>query len=139
MERKSVKSSNIAAIGYDKNAKVLEIEFKHGGIYYYKDVPENAYEAMLIVPSIGKFFHNNIRNGFKMEKGEWQKVDKKLPNIYICGKAGAGKTYAAKYLMEKCGYIQAKFAFPVYGLAYDYFHMDKKDRLLLQNMVIYSL
>lgn len=136
MERKNVKSSNIAAIGYNKNAKVLEIEFKHGGIYYYVDVPQNAADGIVNAPSIGKFFHANIRNGFKCTPGEWkqEQVEVVVPNIYICGKAGAGKTYAAKYLMEKCGYIQAKFAFPVYGLAYDYFRMDKKDRKLLQTI-----
>jgi len=133
MERKSVKSSNIRSMGYYKKAQVLEIEFNHGGIYYYKDVPLAAGEAIFKAPSVGKFFHANIKTVFKYEKGEWKTMTK-VPNIYICGKAGAGKTFAAKYLMDKCGYIQAKFAFPVYGLAYDYFKMDKKDRLLLQTI-----
>ena len=56
----------------------------------------------------------------------------KLPNIYFVGKAGAGKTYSAKHLIRKYKYRQAKFAFPVYNLAYNYFDMKDKDRKLLQ-------
>jgi hypothetical protein len=131
MERKSVKSSNIKSVGYSKAAKVLEVEFNHGGVYCYEDVPENAAVAMVKAPSIGKFFSANIKNGFKFKKGEYTEMTK-VPNIYICGKAGAGKTFTANHLIKEFGSIQAKFAFPVYGLAYDYFKMDKKDRNLLQ-------
>jgi len=56
----------------------------------------------------------------------------KLPNIYICGKAGAGKTYCANYLIKNYGYRRAKFAYPVYDIAYNYFDMKNKDRKLLQ-------
>lgn len=133
MKRTPVKSSNIRAIGYDKVAKVLEVEFNHGGTYYYKDVPANAVNALLKAPSIGRFFSTNIKNTFDFKKGEWEEEEEvKVPNFYICGKAGAGKTKTAEYLIKKFGSIQAKFAFPVYGLAYDYFKMDKKDRNLLQ-------
>jgi len=110
---------------------VLEVEFKHGGVYYFEDVPENTAKALIDAPSVGKFFSSNIKNTFKFQRGEREEMVK-VPNIYFCGKAGAGKTYSAKHLMKKFGAIQAKFAFPVYGLAYDYFRMDKKDRNLLQ-------
>lgn len=55
-----------------------------------------------------------------------------MRNVYFVGQAGAGKTYACNYLKRKYGYIQSKFAFPVYGIAKDYFGMKKKDRKLLQ-------
>ena len=47
-----------------------------------------------------------------------------------------GKTYTAQYLIEKCGYRQAKFAYPVYNIGYDYFDMSRntKDRELLQTI-----
>lgn len=57
---------------------------------------------------------------------------KKLPSVYLVGKAGAGKTYSANYLKETYGYVQSKFAYPVYNLAYNYFGMKGKDRRLLQ-------
>ena len=55
-----------------------------------------------------------------------------MKNIYFVGKAGAGKSYASKYLCEKYNYILAKFAYPVYHLAEDYCGMIQKDRKLLQ-------
>lgn len=56
----------------------------------------------------------------------------KLPNIYFVGKAGSGKTYSAKFMIEKYGYGVAKFAYPVYMIAEKYFNMKVKDRKLLQ-------
>lgn len=55
-----------------------------------------------------------------------------LPNVYFVGKAGAGKTYSAKHLIQSYGYVTSKFAYPVYGLATNYFGMVNKDRELLQ-------
>jgi len=57
---------------------------------------------------------------------------KNLPNIYFVGKAGCGKTYSAKFMIEKYGYGVAKFAYPVYMIAEKYFGMKEKDRKLLQ-------
>ena len=55
-------------------------------------------------------------------------------NLYFVGRAGAGKTYLCKYLIEKYGYVQAKMANSVYMIAQSYLGMpvDKKDRKLLQ-------
>lgn len=53
-------------------------------------------------------------------------------NIYLCGKAGVGKSVAAAYLTKKYNLTTAKFAYPVYNLAYNYFKMEGKDRKLLQ-------
>lgn len=55
-----------------------------------------------------------------------------MRSIYLCGKAGAGKSISADYLKKKYGFQTAKFAYPVYNLAYNYFNMQGKDRKLLQ-------
>lgn len=55
-----------------------------------------------------------------------------LPNIYFCGKAGAGKTYLCNYIMKNYKYTQSKFAYPVYQICRDYLNMTTKDRKLLQ-------
>lgn len=55
-----------------------------------------------------------------------------MKNIYLCGRAGAGKSVAADHLRKTYGFTTAKFAFPVYNLAYNYFNMQGKDRRLLQ-------
>jgi len=39
MKRQPVESSNLASVGYDAARQILEIEFNHGGIYQYYDVP----------------------------------------------------------------------------------------------------
>ncbi len=56
------------------------------------------------------------------------------PNVYMVGKAGAGKTYMANYLIKKYNYSRAKMANSVYMIAEKYLGMnpDKKDRNLLQ-------
>jgi len=61
MERQSVESSNLASIGYDAENEILEIEFNHGGIYQYFDVPENIYEELMNASSHGQYFDRNIK------------------------------------------------------------------------------
>lgn len=68
MERKSVESSNLASIGYDAENEILEVEFKHGGVYQYFDVPENVYEELMNADSHGIYFSANIRNDYECQK-----------------------------------------------------------------------
>lgn len=46
LERKSVKSTNLVSVKYDPKSKVLEIQFKSGGIYQYSNVPVEKYHAL---------------------------------------------------------------------------------------------
>ena len=64
MKRKIVDSSLLASIGYDKKEKILEVEFTHGGIYQYMDVPAEEYKALMSADSHGQYFIANIRNDF---------------------------------------------------------------------------
>jgi hypothetical protein len=69
MNRKSVESSNLASIGYDAVNKILEIEFNHGGIYQYFDVPENVYAELMNANSHGQYFDRNIKKaGYECQK-----------------------------------------------------------------------
>lgn len=69
MERQSVESSNLASIGYDAENEILEIEFNHGGIYQYFDVPENVYEELMSASSHGQYFDRNIKKaGYEFKK-----------------------------------------------------------------------
>ncbi len=67
MDHIPVESSNIAAIGYDKEAKRLEIIFKNHGIYAYSGVPEETYKAFLAAESLGSYFTWYIRGKFPTE------------------------------------------------------------------------
>jgi len=68
IKRIPVASSNIAAVGYDKEAHILEIEFHHGAIYQYVDVPEKVYEELMGSPSQGAYFLNEIKSKFKFQQ-----------------------------------------------------------------------
>jgi hypothetical protein len=58
-----VVSSNIAAAGYDKDTKTLQITFKNGMTYSYSDVPLAMYEGIFTSDSAGKFVREFIVKG----------------------------------------------------------------------------
>ncbi|MEK7152551.1 MAG: KTSC domain-containing protein [Patescibacteria group bacterium] len=64
MDRLLVNSSNIITVGYDKAAKILEIEFQSGNIYQYLEVPEPLYQGLMTASSKGQYFHDNILKEF---------------------------------------------------------------------------
>jgi len=68
MKRQQVESSNLASIGYDSKNEILEIEFNHGGIYQYFDVPENVYQELMNAGSHGKYFVANIKDDYEFQK-----------------------------------------------------------------------
>lgn len=68
MRRQSVKSSNIASIGYDETSEILEIEFLSGGIYQYLDVPNYVYEELMNAESHGKYFNAYIKDNYETKK-----------------------------------------------------------------------
>lgn len=68
MKRETVSSSNLASIGYDSENEILEIEFNHGGVYQYFNVPEEVYEELMSADSHGRYFSANIRNDYEYQK-----------------------------------------------------------------------
>ena len=68
IERTQVASSNIASVGYDKVSQILEIEFHHGAIYQYFDVPEKVFEELMSSPAMGSYFMNEIKSKFEYQK-----------------------------------------------------------------------
>ena len=63
-----VNSTNLSAVGYDSETKILTIEFNDRGLYEYYDVPQNIYNELMSVPSKGKFFHRFIRDTYRTVK-----------------------------------------------------------------------
>jgi hypothetical protein len=68
IERIQVASSNIASVGYDAVNKILEIEFHHGTIYQYLDVPKKVFEELMGSPAMGSYFMNEIKSRFKHQQ-----------------------------------------------------------------------
>jgi hypothetical protein len=60
----SVESSTLAAVGYDQDRKLLEIEFRSRAVYHYFDVPGGVHQALLSAPSKGSCFNRTIRGRF---------------------------------------------------------------------------
>ena len=60
-EMKNVDSSNIAAIGYDRELSELFVQYKNGMTYKYKEVPANIYERFLKAESKGKFMNEEVK------------------------------------------------------------------------------
>lgn len=61
MDHKPVESSNIESVGYDPDAKRLEVRFKGGQLWEYDDVDEATHADLLNADSVGKYFHAHIR------------------------------------------------------------------------------
>ena len=61
MKRVPVSSSNVLEVGYDGEAKTLEVEFKGGAVYHYADVPLANYEALLLADSVGSYLAAQIK------------------------------------------------------------------------------
>lgn len=68
IKRKAVESSNLAAVGYNARAKILDVEFVSGPVYRYFDVTKATYKALLKAESKGDYFYSNIRGKFRREK-----------------------------------------------------------------------
>ena len=62
MQRVPVDSSSIAALGYDPEGCVLEIEFRESGqIYRYFGVPAAEYAAFLSAESKGSYLNQEFK------------------------------------------------------------------------------
>lgn len=68
MNRQTVSSSNLAAVGYDPVQQVLEIEFHGSGLYQYSNVPVSIYQGLMNAPSHGKYFHRHIKTSYSYTK-----------------------------------------------------------------------
>lgn len=62
MRRRAIESSAIAAVGYDRDTAVLEIEFRSGDVYEYFAVPPSVYDGLLAAESAGRYFQARIRD-----------------------------------------------------------------------------
>jgi len=72
MERIAVVSSNLCAVGYDPDIRVLEIEFgkdypaghKTNRVYQYLNVPQEVHQGLLESDSHGRFVHYRLIDKF---------------------------------------------------------------------------
>lgn len=69
VEMKPVKSSNISAIGYDPENKILRVAFLNGNVYQYHDVDAEKHAALMGADSVGSHLNAHIKGAHKFSKG----------------------------------------------------------------------
>jgi len=57
---RSVESSMIQAVGYDEDAKTLQVVFNSGKSYQYQEVPKTVYQELLQAASKGSYMRQAI-------------------------------------------------------------------------------
>jgi len=68
IEKVPVTSSNIEAIGYDKETETLRVWFKAGSVYDYEKVPEHIFESFKNAISVGTYFATIIKGNYQHKK-----------------------------------------------------------------------
>ncbi|MDJ0276285.1 KTSC domain-containing protein [Sphingomonas sp. 2R-10] len=61
-------SSNLAAIRYDEDHLLLEVEFLNGGRYHYYEVPPQIAQAFDQAGSKGEFLAASIKGHYRYSK-----------------------------------------------------------------------
>jgi hypothetical protein len=69
MHRVPVTSTNLAAVGYDGIARVLEVEFLDGRVYQYFDVPMHVYHDLLTSDAPGVYLDTHVKKpGYRYKR-----------------------------------------------------------------------
>lgn len=68
MRLQRVESEMLKLVGYDANARLLEVVFNTGDKYRYKDVPAAEFEGLMSADSIGQYMHHRIIDHYDHER-----------------------------------------------------------------------
>ncbi|MGF1431169.1 KTSC domain-containing protein [Kitasatospora sp. LaBMicrA B282] len=68
MDRRPVESSCFRSVGHDPVTEVLELEFTSGSVYRYAAVPAAEYRRLLAAESLGRCFHQRIRDRYRYRR-----------------------------------------------------------------------
>jgi hypothetical protein len=64
----SLESSSLRSVGYEAATCTLEVAFRSGGAYRYRDVPIHVYQGLMQAGSKGRYFNQAIRTEFQFER-----------------------------------------------------------------------
>lgn len=70
MQRRPIESSNIADAGFDADSGVMEVTFKSGKRYRYRNVSPQVFQDFMDADSKGSHFARVIRSQFEGEAVE---------------------------------------------------------------------
>lgn len=63
-----IHSTLAAAVGYDADRHLLQVEFQNGSTYQYENVDADTWDALLETESTGRFFNREIRGNFRSRR-----------------------------------------------------------------------
>lgn len=72
IQRNPVVSSNISEVAHNPDTQEMEVKFANGNTYIYSGVSAQKYNQLLLAPSVGQFFHTNIRASHPSRQGEFE-------------------------------------------------------------------
>ena len=68
MKLRPVQSEMLIAAGYDRRSRILEVIFRTGETYRYKQVPPFEYDGLMSADSKGKYMHKRILGRYPYER-----------------------------------------------------------------------
>lgn len=68
VERQQVTSRAIKSVGYNAKRSWLEIEFRSGALYRYRDVPHAVYQRLIVSQSKGRFISRFVDSNYVSER-----------------------------------------------------------------------
>jgi hypothetical protein len=68
MKLRPLDSEMLLAAGYDPKSRILQVVFRTGGTYRYKNVPPDKYDEFLSADSIGKYMQQHIIGHYEYER-----------------------------------------------------------------------
>lgn len=74
MDRRPVSSSNLKSVGYDKDSRILEIEFTSGAIYEYYRVPRLYHIGLMNAESKGQYFAEMIKPRWNKPSIDYKRI-----------------------------------------------------------------
>lgn len=58
----------VYAVGYDEENEIMEVVFRKGSIWAYRNVPKSVYEGLLDSRSIGSYMRSSVLDCFEASK-----------------------------------------------------------------------
>ena len=68
MKLRPVDSEMLLAAGYDEKLRMLQVVFRTGGTYRYKNVPSDKYDELMNSESMGQYMHKHIIGHYEYER-----------------------------------------------------------------------
>lgn len=69
MERKTIRRGGIRTAGYDRNSRVLEVEFDSGAVVRHSGVGEEIARRFLSSAAPASYYKDNIEEEFPAKRG----------------------------------------------------------------------